>query len=218
MANEMIHLSLSKTFSSMSLKYPTPGRSAFLSPDGTPINAQTAQPTILIVDDDPDILTALYDLIEHEGFRVIGVSTCRDALVLAKTVEFAVVLLDIGLPDGDGLAVLETIQAITPSLPVIILTAFTSPTHARTGVRVHIMPSAPYSLPRSYQGVSVFPPHHFEPLLPPRPLSVWAELSSNCQVTCPSGGLTLSRLRSGAWGKGGQSGGSWWGTHARGGC
>jgi DNA-binding response OmpR family regulator len=126
MANEMIHLSLSKTFSSMSLKYPTPGRSAFLSPDGTPINAQTAPPTILIVDDDPDILTALYDLIEHEGFRVIGVSTCRDALVLAKTVDFAVVLLDIGLPDGDGLAVLETIQAITPSLPVIILTAFTS--------------------------------------------------------------------------------------------
>lgn len=43
-----------------------------------------------------------------------------------KTGIFAAVLLDIGLPDGDGLAVLETIQAIAPSLPVIVLTAFTS--------------------------------------------------------------------------------------------
>ncbi len=90
------------------------------------MNLQTARPTILIVDDDPDILTALHDLIEHEGFRVTGVSTCCDALAQVKTVDFAAVLLDIGLPDGDGLAVLETIQTIAPSLPVIVLTAFTS--------------------------------------------------------------------------------------------
>ena len=90
------------------------------------MNLQTPHPAILIVDDDPDILTALYDLIEYDGFRVTGVSTCRDALAQAKTVDFAAVLLDIGLPDGDGLAVLETIQAIAPSLPVIVLTAFTS--------------------------------------------------------------------------------------------
>ena len=90
------------------------------------MNLQTARPAILIVDDDPDILTALHDLLEHDGFRVTGVSTCRDALAQVKAVDFAVVLLDIGLPDGDGLAVLQTIQAIAPSLPVIILTAFTS--------------------------------------------------------------------------------------------
>ena len=90
------------------------------------MNLQPAHPTILIVDDDPDILTALHDLVEHDGFHVTGVSTCRDALAQVKTVHFAAVLLDIGLPDGNGLAVLETIQAIAPSLPVIVLTAFTS--------------------------------------------------------------------------------------------
>ena len=90
------------------------------------MNLQTAHPAALIVDDDPDILTALYDLIEYEGFHVTGVSTCRDALTQAKTVDFAAVLLDIGVSDGDGLAVLETIQAIAPSLPVIVLTAFTT--------------------------------------------------------------------------------------------
>ena len=90
------------------------------------MNRPTAHPAVLIVDDDPDILTALHDLIEYDGFRVTDVSTCRDALAQVKAVDFAAVLLDIGLPDGDGLAVLETIQAIAPSLPVIILTAFTS--------------------------------------------------------------------------------------------
>lgn len=90
------------------------------------MNSQTTLQAVLIVDDDPDILTALHDLLEHEGFLVTAVSTCRDALTQVRTANFAAVLLDIGLPDGDGLAVLETIQAIAPSLPVIVLTAFTA--------------------------------------------------------------------------------------------
>lgn len=93
------------------------------------MNIQTGRPAILLVDDDPDILTALHDLLEHDGFLVTAVSTCCDALAQVKTVEFAAVLLDIGLPDGDGISVLETIQALAPSLPVIILTAFTSQDH-----------------------------------------------------------------------------------------
>ena len=90
------------------------------------MNSQTTLQAVLIVDDDPDIVTALQDLLEHDGFFVAAVSTCRDALAQVRTVNFAAVLLDIGLPDGDGLAILETIQAIAPSLPVIVLTAFTS--------------------------------------------------------------------------------------------
>lgn len=110
----------------MSLTFQDPSCLAFLSPEETPMNLQTARPAILIVDDNPDILTALHDLLEHDGFRVTGVSTCRDALAQVKAVDFALVLLDIGLPDGDGLVVLQTIQAIAPSPLVIILTAFTS--------------------------------------------------------------------------------------------
>lgn len=110
----------------MSLKLQAISRLALLSPEETPMNLQTAHPAILIVDDDPDILTALHDLLEHDGFLVTGVSTCCEALAQVKTVDFAAVLLDIGLPDGDGLAVLGAIRAFAPSLPVIILTAFTS--------------------------------------------------------------------------------------------
>ncbi len=81
------------------------------------MNIQTGRPAILLVDDDPDILTALHDLLEHDGFLVTGVSTCRDALAQVRIVKFAAVLLDIGLPDGDGLSVLETIQALAPHSP-----------------------------------------------------------------------------------------------------
>jgi len=133
MVDERIVLLLNMACSQKSLKFQAPSRLTFLSPEEAPMNLQTPHQAVLIVDDDPDILTALQDFIEHEGFRVTGVSTCRDALAQVRTVHFAAVLLDIGLPDGDGLAILETIQAITPSLPVIVLTAFTSQDyHARS--------------------------------------------------------------------------------------
>ena len=90
------------------------------------MNSQITLQAVLIVDDDPDILTALQDLLEHDGFLVTAVSTCRDALEQVRTANFAAVLLDIGLPDGDGLAVLENIQTLSPSLPVIVVTAFTA--------------------------------------------------------------------------------------------
>lgn len=84
-------------------------------------------PAILVVDDDPDILAALFDLLEHEGYQVTCASTCGDALAEATASAYDAVLLDIGLPDGDGLSVLDILRELNPSLPVIILTAFGSP-------------------------------------------------------------------------------------------
>ncbi len=52
--------------------------------------------------------------------------TCADALAQARTHHYNAVLLDLGLPDGDGSSVLLTLHAQQPQLPVIILTAYTS--------------------------------------------------------------------------------------------
>ncbi|HSB46029.1 MAG TPA: response regulator [Nitrospira sp.] len=84
------------------------------------------QPEILIVDDDPDLQIILHDLLESEGYAVTEASTCREALLRAQTQFFDAVLLDIGLPDGDGLSVLNHFQESVPSLSVIMLTAATS--------------------------------------------------------------------------------------------
>lgn len=88
-------------------------------------NSATPQ-SVLVVDDDPDILTALQDLLEYEGYRVDRAETCRAAVSSLERSHYHAVLLDLGLPDGDGLSVLKIAQETNPSLPVIILTASTS--------------------------------------------------------------------------------------------
>jgi CheY-like chemotaxis protein len=79
--------------------------------------------SILVVEDDPDITMALQDLLEFEGFQVDCVRTCRQAFSSIEQNAYHAVLLDLGLPDGDGCSILEKLQVSNPSLPVIVLTA-----------------------------------------------------------------------------------------------
>ncbi|MCC2643776.1 MAG: protein of unknown function, S-box protein, partial [Nitrospira sp.] len=81
---------------------------------------------ILVVDDDPDIVLALQDFLDHDGYQVGVAGTCAEALSQASLHLYNAVLLDLGLPDGDGSSVLRTLQERQPQLPVIILTAYTS--------------------------------------------------------------------------------------------
>ncbi|HMS84201.1 MAG TPA: response regulator [Nitrospira sp.] len=83
---------------------------------------QTAH-SALIVEDDPDIALALQDLLEFEGFEVDYASTCRQAFASITQNTYDVVLLDLGLPDGDGSSILNNLHVSHPSLPVIILSA-----------------------------------------------------------------------------------------------
>jgi DNA-binding NtrC family response regulator len=83
----------------------------------------TLSHSVLIVEDDPDISMALQDLLEFEGFQVDCVQTCRHAFSSLEQHVYDAVLLDLGLPDGDGLSILEKLQVSNPSLPVIVLTA-----------------------------------------------------------------------------------------------
>ncbi|MBX3331017.1 MAG: response regulator [Nitrospira sp.] len=79
--------------------------------------------SVLVVEDDLDIAMGLQDLLEFEGFQVDCVQTCRQAFSSIERNVYNAVLLDLGLPDGDGCSVLEKLQVSHPSLPVIVLTA-----------------------------------------------------------------------------------------------
>jgi DNA-binding response OmpR family regulator len=79
-------------------------------------------PNILIVDDDPDILRILKDNLELDGYGVSTASTGREALdVFGKTLP-ALMVLDLSLPDVDGLQICRSIRERS-SVPIIILTA-----------------------------------------------------------------------------------------------
>ncbi|OQW33126.1 MAG: hypothetical protein A4E19_07230 [Nitrospira sp. SG-bin1] len=82
-----------------------------------------AMHSILVVEDDPDIAMALQDLLEFEGFHVDCVQTCRQAFSSIEQNIYDAILLDLGLPDGDGSLIVERLQNSHPSLPVIVLTA-----------------------------------------------------------------------------------------------
>ncbi|GJL67699.1 MAG: hypothetical protein NPIRA06_03340 [Nitrospirales bacterium] len=86
----------------------------------------STKPRVLLVDDDTDILLALSDYLRQEGFEVDPVETGGAALQKSTTSSYEVVLLDVGLPDRDGIEVLNELSQTHPHLPVILLTAFTS--------------------------------------------------------------------------------------------
>ena len=79
--------------------------------------------SVLIVEDNPDIVTGLQDLLQHDGYSVSVAGTCSSAKTLIRLERFNAILLDLGLPDGDGLDVLKEVQHLDASLPVIIITA-----------------------------------------------------------------------------------------------
>jgi Response regulator containing CheY-like receiver, AAA-type ATPase, and DNA-binding domains len=62
--------------------------------------------SILIVDDDQDIRESLRDMLQHEGYSVHLAGTGADAIREATQAHYGAVILDIGLPDLDGHAVL----------------------------------------------------------------------------------------------------------------
>ena len=90
------------------------------------MSVMSTKSRVLLVDDDIDILLALSDYLRQEGFEVETVETGAAALQKSTTSSYDAVLLDVGLPDRDGLEVLKELSQTHPQLPVILLTAFTS--------------------------------------------------------------------------------------------
>lgn len=81
---------------------------------------------ILIVDDETKLVEAFKMQLSKEGMRVSGVFRARDAIALVKNENFDVAVLDIRLPDMDGVDLLLKLKKMEPTLEVIMLTGFAS--------------------------------------------------------------------------------------------
>ena len=77
--------------------------------------------SVLIVDDDVDIALGLHDLLTFMGFHVSVVHTGAEAIATAERTNFDAALVDLMLPDMDGLSVLPALHRIDAALPIIIL-------------------------------------------------------------------------------------------------
>jgi two-component system alkaline phosphatase synthesis response regulator PhoP len=80
--------------------------------------------TILVVDDEPKIVQLARDYLEHAGFSVLAAHDGKSALASARSAKPDLVILDLGLPDLDGLDVTRALRhAYASSVPIIMLTA-----------------------------------------------------------------------------------------------
>ncbi len=92
-------------------------------------------PTVLIVDDQPTIRKSLRHLLERKGYRACEADSGATALQTAQVEEPEVILLDLRLPDGDGLEMLERLKGVCPEAAVILLTGHGSVEAAVTAIK-----------------------------------------------------------------------------------
>jgi two-component system, OmpR family, KDP operon response regulator KdpE len=80
---------------------------------------------ILVVDDDPDLVRAMRLRLRANNYEVATASDGYSAIASAQKERPALIILDLGLPVGDGFVVLERLQNIDAlsSVPVIVLSA-----------------------------------------------------------------------------------------------
>jgi two-component system alkaline phosphatase synthesis response regulator PhoP len=83
------------------------------------------QRTIMVVDDSPDIITIVKTILEGKGYQVLSASSGQELLNLLTDRKPDLIILDIMMPEMDGLEVLGRLKAVTEtaSIPVILLTA-----------------------------------------------------------------------------------------------
>jgi two-component system, OmpR family, KDP operon response regulator KdpE len=79
-------------------------------------------PRVLVVDDEPNILATLAPLLRTRGYEVLTAMSGRTALDVAEREKPDLIVLDLGLPDMDGVDVCRTVRE-TMSVPIVVLSA-----------------------------------------------------------------------------------------------
>lgn len=80
--------------------------------------------TIMLIDDESDTRVYLFDLLNTEGYRVQTFENPYEALTKVHGLNPDAILLDVRMPQVDGLDFLPMLRLTAPGVPIIILTAF----------------------------------------------------------------------------------------------
>ncbi|MFZ5806088.1 MAG: sigma-54-dependent transcriptional regulator [Verrucomicrobiota bacterium] len=79
---------------------------------------------IIVVDDDPLIRRMLVNHLQKQEITVLGVANCQQAQEEFQKEPADLLIIDLLLPDGDGLGLMQTVKKISPAAEVIIMTGF----------------------------------------------------------------------------------------------
>ena len=81
---------------------------------------------VLVIDDEDIVLTSCHRTLTPEGYEVKTAKSGIDGLKMLKNEPFNIVLVDIKMPDMDGIEVLRRIKEEWPDTPVVIITGFST--------------------------------------------------------------------------------------------
>jgi CheY-like chemotaxis protein len=81
-------------------------------------------PRILVVDDDVSVRAATRTLLEREGYEVVCADTRRTGIEAIATTPFNAVIVDIFMPDMDGLQTIKAFNRRAPGVPIIAMSGF----------------------------------------------------------------------------------------------
>lgn len=82
----------------------------------------TKRPLLLVVEDEPQMCRFLRPSLTAQGFRLLEVATAGAGLLAARTQTPELILLDLGLPDGDGVDLTRRVRAFS-RVPIIVISA-----------------------------------------------------------------------------------------------
>ena len=92
------------------------------------------EPSILLIEDNAPLADNLVEILADAGYRAATAGTCADARVASER-GFSVALVDVRLPDGDGIALARELKERSPDSLIILLTGFATVESAAAAVR-----------------------------------------------------------------------------------
>lgn len=101
---------------------------------------------ILALEDEPDILNLLREVLTEEGYTVVAARWGKEAIAVAQSMPVGLMLLDLGLPDIHGNDVLIQLKShpATSDVPIIVITA--NPNSLRNSSYVEAVIAKPFDL------------------------------------------------------------------------
>ena len=95
-----------------------------------------SDPTLLVVDDEQVYCDGCERIFSRQGFHVEGSNDATEALGLAKENDYSAIILDVKMPNMDGIRFLELLRAMKPDTPVILMTGYPSIQNAASALRL----------------------------------------------------------------------------------
>jgi len=89
---------------------------------------------LLVVDDDKVVLDSCRRILEAEGYTVVLTSSARDAVARLEAEAFDLLLVDVIMPEYDGIYLIGTVRQKRPTLPVLVMSGYPTPETISSGL------------------------------------------------------------------------------------